>query len=279
MNRSLRGRPLAILSLLLFITAAALYPAGGGGAFRALALVLCAAGGAALAAAVLSRREEDRGLNSDQALLEQVRADAQAGQERVQQHNEEIRLLRHDMKKHFYALRQLAEGGDPRLIRYLDDLIGAEEAVPPVIHSGGPLLSAVLNGALSRAEKQGTAVRILRDRAPSDLPLSDRDLCSLVLNVMENALEAAAAPGLADPYLSLDLYTKGDFFFFTCENNRLPNGRLRRTDPDNSRGLGLKIIRRLTEDNGGLVQIDEEPDRYRVSLALPIGSGAAAVIE
>ena len=275
MNHSTRSRGLAILSPLLLLAAAALYLAGGGGVLCALALVLCAAGGAALAAAFLSRRETD-GRQDGQALLEQVRADAQAGYGRVQQHNEEVRLLRHDMKKHFYALRQLAEGDDPRLIQYLDDLIEEEETVPPVIHSGGPLLSAVLNGVLSRAESQGTAVRILRDQAPSELPLSDRDLCSLVLNVMENALEATAAPGLEDPYISLDLYTKGDFFFFTCENARSPGSNLQRTDRDSSRGLGLKIIRRLTEENGGLVQIDEEPDRYRVSIALPVGSGAKA---
>ena len=237
-----------------------------------LAVVLCAAGGAFLAAAVLSRREGDR-QGEDQALLAQARADAQAGYDRVQRHNEEVRMLRHDMRKHFYALRQLAEGGDPRLVRYLEDLIGAEEAVTPVIQSGGPLLSAVLNGALSRAEGQGTAVRILRDQAPSELPQSDRDLCSLVLNVMENALEATSAPELEDPYLSLDLYTKGEFFFFTCENNRLPNGGTRRSDPDNSRGLGLKIVRRLAEDNGGMVQVVEGLDRYRVSIALPIRSG------
>ena len=273
MNHFIRDRILVILSPLLILAAVALYLAGGGGVFCALALVLCAAGGAALAFAVRDRRESDGG-REDEDLLAQVRADAQAGYDRIQQHNEEIRLLRHDMKKHFYALRQLAEGGDPRLVQYLEDLIGAEEAVLPLIHSGGPLLSAVLNGALSQAESKGTAVRILRDQAPSDLPLSDRDLCSLVLNVMENALEATADPELEDPYLSLDLYTKGDFFFFTCENARMPNGGSRRTERDNSRGLGLKIIRRLAEKNGGLVQIDEGSDRYKVSIALPIGSGS-----
>ena len=275
MKRSNRGRVMTVLSLFLFLAAVALFLAGGGGVFCAVSLALCAAGGALLASAVLFRREADRA-REDQALLDQVRADAQAGQERVRQYNEEIRMLRHDMKKHFYALRRLAEGGEPRLVRYLDDLIEADEAVPSVVHSGGPLLSAVLNGALSRAERQGTAVRILRDQAPSELPLSDRDLCSLVLNVTENALEAAAAPGLEDPFLSLDLYTKGEFFFFTCENARTPNGGSRRLDPDKSRGLGLKIVRRLAEDNGGMVQVVEGPDRYRVSIALPIRSGTTA---
>ena len=239
----------------------------------ALSLVLCAAGGAALASAFLDRRESDRQYE-EEALLEQLSADVQAGQARVLQHNEEIRLLRHDMKKHFYALRQLAEGGDPRLVRYLDDLIGADEAVPAVVLSGGPLLSAILNGALSRAAEQGTEVRLLRDQAPSDLPLTDMDLCSLVLNMMENALEATAAPGLEQPYLCLNLFTKGEFFFFSCENARASGSTVRPPEQENSRGLGLKIGRRLAEKNGGLVQIDEAPDCYKVSIALPVGSTA-----
>lgn len=275
MNHAIRSRSLAALSILLFLAAAGIYLAGGRGLLCPAALALCTAGGAAISASVLSRRTEDR-QREDQTLLEQVRADAKAGCDRVQMYNEEVRLLRHDMKKHFYALRRLAEGGDPRLVRYLDDLIGADEAVSPVVQSGGPLLSAVLNGALSRAEGQGTAVRILRDQAPSELPLSDRDLCSLVLNVMENALEATAAPGLEDPFLCLDLYTKGNFFFFVCENSRAPGSAARRSEQDSSRGLGLKIVRRLTEDNGGLMQIDEPPNRYKVSIALPMGSGSPA---
>ena len=274
MNLSNRGRVQAILSLLLFLAAVLLYLVRGG-AFGALAMALCAAGGAALAVAILSRREAER-RRADQDLLRQVRADAQAGYDRVLQQNEEVRLLRHDMRKHFFALRQLAEGGDPRLIRYLDDLIGAEEAVLPLVRSGGPLLSAVLNGALSRAAGQGTEVRILRDQAPAELPLSDRDLCSLVLNVMENALEATAVPGIEEPFLCLDLYTKGNFFFFVCENTRAPGSAASRSEQDGSRGLGLKIVRRLAEDNRGLVQIDEGPDRYKVSVALPIGGPSPA---
>ena len=266
MNHTIRDRALPVLSLLLFLAAGLLCRAGGGGLLSALALVLCAVGGGVLAVSILSRQKA-----GGEDLPEQVTSAARAGLDRLREHNEEVRMLRHDMKKHFYALRQLAEGGAPRLVRYLDDLIQADEAIPPVVHSGGALLSAILNGALSRAAAQGTAVKILRDQAPEELPLSDRDLCSLVLNVMENALEATAAPGLEEPFLQLDLYTKGEFFFFSCENSRSAGTVPRRTGPEGNRGLGLKIVRRIAEAGGGLVQIDEEPNRYRISIALPIG--------
>ena len=198
----------------------------------------------------------------------------QAGYENLLVHNEEVRMIRHDMKKHFYALRQMADGRAPQIVHYLDDLIDADQAIRPVVHSGGPLLNAILNGSLNKAMNQGAAVKVLRDRAPSSLPMADKDLCSLVLNVMDNAVEACAAPGLTGPFLNVDLYTKGAFFFFSCENSRLADGPDSRPASDHIRGFGLAIVQRITEQNGGFLKIDESPDRFRVRIALPIGSGS-----
>ena len=211
-----------------------------------------------------SAREEESLLLQDQADV------LQEGYESLMHRSEVLRMMRHDMEKHFYALRQLAEGGDPQLIRYLDELIQADNAVRPLVQSGSPLLGALLNGSLSRAMDEGVSVEVRRDEAPGVLSVSDADLTSLVLNVMDNALEAATAPGLEEPYIHLDLYTKGSFFFLSCENAKLDEDQPEETNPDNPRGLGLKIVRQITERNGGLVQIEQEPDIYRIQIALPL---------
>ena len=180
-------------------------------------------------------------------------------------------MLRHDMKKHFYALRRLAEGGDPRLIRYLDDLIGEEASIRPVVQSGGVLLNALLNGCLSRAMDRGIAVRILRDQAPAALSLPDQDLCSVVMNIMDNAVEAASMPGIDAPFIHLELFTKGAFFFLSVENARTDGGYSGAESSERHQGLGLSIINQTVERNGGLLRLyREDPDRFRVRVALPI---------
>lgn len=217
----------------------------------------------------LSRRLEE--LEEENRLLRAREEAARAAYTQLFRHNEEIRMLRHDMKKHFTALRQLAEGGDPRLIQYLDGLLEADAAVRPVVQSGGALLSGLLNGALSRAMDRGADVQILRDEAPSSLPLPDRDLCSLVLNIMDNVLEAVSVPGLEKPCIHLELFTKGAFFFLVVENTRSPVGPSEQTGSENHQGLGLAIVEQIMERNSGMLQIDsEETDRFRVRVALPM---------
>lgn len=239
------------------------------GVLFVLALALSFAAGASLAGAVLLSRVRDL---EEEARLSRERKDAvRAGYEDLLRHNEEIRKLRHDMKKHFYALRQLAEGSEPQIVQYVDELVRADEAVRPVVHSGPALLSALLNGALGKAIGRGVDVRVLQDKAPSTLSLSDKDLTSLVLNVMDNALDAVLAPGLEEPFLHVSLHTKGTFFFFSVENARSPDGRRAEPDPKAHQGLGLRIIREIVDRNGGLVQIDQEdPTRFRVQTAFPI---------
>lgn len=227
-----------------------------------LLLILGAAAAAALADFL--RQEADWQREAQVRLAREQTI--QAGYEQLLRHNEEVRMLRHDMRKHLYGLRQLAQTDETRLKQYLEDLTAAEGSIRPVIHSGSPLLNGILNGALSKAIDRGVDVKILRDQAPPVLPLSDMDLCTLVLNVMDNALNATTALGSQDPFIQLDLYTKGRFFFFVCANSANDGSR---PAGDLSSGLGLSIIRQITERNGGLLKIDRAPQRYRISVALP----------
>ena len=55
--------------------------------------------------------------------------------------------------------------------------------------------------------------------APEKLPLSDTNLCSLVMNIMDNAVKAAAESGHGSPYIHLDIHVKNDYFALTVENS------------------------------------------------------------
>ncbi len=86
-----------------------------------------------------------------------------------------------------------------KIVDYLDDLIGQNEKVPSVIQSGNEMLDIILNSKLSAAADAGVEVRLTRTHAPRQLPLTDTELCSLIMNIMnimDNAMEAALAPGI-----------------------------------------------------------------------------------
>ena len=152
--------------------------------------------------------------------------------------NEQVMMLRHDMMKHFRVLRQTVT--DEKVAAYLDELIGENKKIRPVVQSGNEMLDVILNGKLSAADA-GIAVEIVRMKAPDKLPLTDAELCSLVMNLLDNAMEGASAPGVERPYIKLDFCVKEHFFAISCKNSTTMEHIQKETAP--GRGLGLKIIK------------------------------------
>jgi len=144
----------------------------------------------ALAEAI--RREIAR--RTEARLLIQRGELAQSSYEVMRRQHEQVMMLRHDMMKHFQVLRQTVT--DEKSAAYLDELIGENEKIRPVVQSGNEMLDVILNGKLSAAADAGIAVELVRTQAPDKLPLTNAELCSLMLNLLDNAVEAASAPGV-----------------------------------------------------------------------------------
>jgi len=234
--------------------------------------VLMMAAAIAAAITVAIRREVDRRLQAK--LLTQRQDLVRASYEAVCTHQEQVMILRHDMAKHMRVLRSMTT--DPEVAAYLDELIGENEKIRPVIQSGNNMLDIILNGKITTAADAGIAIEILRSQAPEVLPLSGRELCSLFVNVMDNAIAGAQASCADQPYIQLDLHVKSDFFVFSCKNsaalNHHPSQEPSRDcqDPVPSHGLGLKIIRHISRRYGDLLDTESGDDYYKVTVAIPL---------
>lgn len=216
----------------------------------------------ALAEAV--RRETAR--RTEARLLAQRFELAQNSYEALRRQNEQVMMLRHDMMKHFRVLRQTVTEEKPAA--YLDELIGENEKIRPVVQSGNEMLDVILNGKLSAAADAGIAVEIARMNAPDKLPLSDAELCSLVMNLLDNAVEGAAAPGVERPYIKLDFCVKEHFFAISCKNSTTMEHIQKETAP--GRGLGLKIIKQIVARYDDLMETEYGMNYYSVKLAIPL---------
>lgn len=225
-------------------------------------IMTAAALATALAEAV--RREITR--RTEARLLAQRSELAQNGYEALRRQHEQVMLLRHDMMKHFQLLRQTVT--DEKALAYLDELIGQNEKIRPVVQSGNEMLDVILNGKLSAAADAGIKVELARTQAPDKLPLSDAELCSLMMNLLDNAIEAASAAGVERRYIKLDMHIRNSFFVFTCENGATLEWVNKETAP--GRGLGLKVIWQIIERYGNLSNTEYGDDYYRVKVLLPL---------
>ena len=224
----------------------------------------------ALAVAVMEaiHREVTRRTEAD--LMVQRQELALAGYETMRRQHEQVMMLRHDMAKHLRLLRQMT--GEPEVAGYLEELIGQNEKIRPVVQSGNQMLDIILNGKLTAAADAGIKVEIVRMQAPEKLPLSDAELCSLLVNIMDNAVAAASAAGVEQPYIRLDAHLKSGFFVFSCKNSAarewMQGKKEQETGP--THGLGLKIIRQISERYGDLMETERGTDDYKVMLAIPL---------
>lgn len=221
---------------------------------------------AALAAALVEAIRRAIAQRTEVRLLSQRAELTRSSYEAMRRQHEQVMMLRHDMVKHFRLLRQTTT--DEKTAEYLDELIGENEKIRPVVQSGNEMLDVILNGKLSAAADAGIAVEIARMKVPDKLPLSDTELCSLLTNLLDNAVEGALAVGVARPYIKLELYAKDHFFVLFCENSTTLEHVQKETAPEH--GLGVKIIRQIAARYGNLIETEYGTDYYRVKMAVPL---------
>ena len=228
--------------------------------FLWLLMSLAVTAAAIAAIAELVGQEMERRVEARQ--MAQRDAMALASYESMRAQHEQVMMLCHDMNRHLHVLRQLT--GEDAAQSYLDELIGRNEKIPVIVQSGNQMIDIILNGRLASAAA-GIEVEILHAQAPETLPLSETDLCSLMLNLVDNAIAAASAPGVENPRIRLDLRVKGSFFVFTCENS-CAAGKAQKKE---GHGLGLKIVEGIAERYDCLMEVERAAGMYRVTVAIP----------
>ena len=159
--------------------------------------------------------------------------------------------LRHEVKNHYLVLQNLSRAGEvERLNAYLSTLVSDVYAIPALACAPHPAINAVLTTMLARARKQGIEVEHRVD-VPETLPFPDTELCTVLMNLLQNALDAnALAPMGARKWLRVDLHIRGYHLYIGVENSCFTpvdydgdSGLFRTTKADKSaHGYGLKAV-------------------------------------
>ena len=101
-----------------------------------------------------------------------------------------MRGWRHDYHNHLQSMKAYVEMGQyDKLQEYLGLLENDLDQVNQLCDSGNVNLDAILNSKISLAEKNGIRVDY-KAACPANLTVSDIDLCALIGNLIDNAVEA-----------------------------------------------------------------------------------------
>jgi len=223
---------------------------------------------AALLTAVAEVVKKELNRRAEKHLMEQRQELTMASFENLRRQHEEVMMLRHDMLRHFRTLHDM--GGDERRTEYLSELIGQNQNIRPVVESGNEMLDIILNGKLSAAVDAGIRVDVPRAAAPAQLRLSDPDLCTLVMNIVDNAISAASKAEM--PFMKLNIYEKAGYLVLLCENSFDPQAAETEVKKETvpKHGLGLKIIRNIVDKYEGVIREEAADGLFNIEIVIPM---------
>lgn len=175
----------------------------------------------------------------------------------MKQHSDtEIRRIRHDMKNHLICIRDLAAKGKyQELESYIEEISSAVSEAASLIHTGSGIIDAIVNEKAALAKK--AHVRFEWEGTVSGLNISAVDSCTLVSNLLDNALEACDKVDVDKRYILLSFRRSEHFILMTCENSaarvvELTDGRPLSTKSNKfEHGFGLENIERCVGKYGG----------------------------
>lgn len=223
---------------------------------------------AALITAVAESIKTALDRRGEKQLIEQRNELTMASYENLRRQHEEVMMMRHDMLRHFHTLHDMRD--DEKRTAYLAELIGQNQKIRPVVESGNEMMDIILNGKLSAAIDAGIRVEIPHVAAPASLPLSDPDLCGLLMNIIDNAITATS--GTADPYILLKIHERDGFLGIVCENSFDPQEPKKEAKKETmpKHGLGLKIANGIISKYSGVITQNIDRDHFIIKIVIPL---------
>ena len=194
----------------------------------------------------------------------------------IEQNIQQTSTLRHELKNYVAVLDLLYQKGDMEgLGRRLGELKADTEKLSLPVYTDNYLINAILQNTAARAGEAGIRFQATAP-LPPELPVDEVDLCSLLINLLDNALEAA---GRVEPpdrrHISVRLKINQGFFAVYCENSYAgppqldEEGHLLTTKEDSgSHGFGIRQMESIAKKYGSVLNVSYTEDTFTVQTAL-----------
>ncbi len=184
-----------------------------------------------------------------------------------------MRGWRHDYHNHIQSVKaHLASGQIDAAVSYLDEVDADLTRVDSYIRSGNLMTDAVLNSKLSPAAKNDIRVDCTAS-LPEKLVLSDVDLCVLLGNLLDNAIEACLQIEPKQRFLRVYMVLIKEQLYLSVQNAAKEilnfNERHYITSKRGQHGLGMMRVKLMVDKYGGCLNLQNEPGIFAAEVTLP----------
>lgn len=164
---------------------------------------------------------------------------------------------RHDMRHHFAFLQGLAsEERIEEIKEYLQTAQSDIDAITPIRFCQNETVNLILSAFATKA-KLSEILLTIDAKPPDSLPFSDTELCSLLSNALENAINACENIVDSNRLIKLHMYSKNNKLCIDIRNNYQTEPIFHQCFPvskEQGHGFGTKNMVHIVEKHGGICQ-------------------------
>ena len=185
---------------------------------------------------------------------------------------EKTRKSRHDIHHHINVVYQLAkENKIEQLIEYLEEYNKIDSTKEPMVYCNNSTVDAILNHYILLAKDNGIEVH-LNVALPEELKIRDTDLCIVIGNLLENAIEASKKE--ENKRIKLRINRSNEYICMLVSN--LYNGEIKkghsgyysRKREFKDTGIGLSSVSAVVEKYDGRMEIDHTNGEFNVFIMM-----------
>lgn len=186
----------------------------------------------------------------------------------------QTRGWRHDYRNHIQVLMSLTELGDLEAIgKYLQNLNMDLNTVDMAVKTGNKMTDVILNSKISLAKSRNIAVSA-DAHVPVTLTTSEVDLCIIMGNLFDNAIEACMQLPEEERIIRIYMDMKNTQLYMSFTNTtahkkqKKENGRYMTTKGE-GHGYGLIRIDTIIERYQGYISRNSEDGAFTTEILLP----------
>lgn len=186
----------------------------------------------------------------------------------------QTRGWRHDYRNHIQVLKNYAELGDLEAVKsYLNGLAEDLETVDIALKTGNRMADVILNSKISLARAREIQVRA-DAHVPVKLSIADIDLCIILGNLFDNAIEACQRLPRQERMIRVYMDMKNTQLYISFTNTtaqkkqKKENGRFA-TTKGRGHGYGLVRIDTIIQRYQGYIRRGSEDGAFTTEILLP----------
>lgn len=189
----------------------------------------------------------------------------------------ETREFRHDISNHILCIGGLVKQGNlAEITEYLNKMENSLIEIQNKSYStGNEIIDVMLNYNINLL---GDSTKVsVTGFCDKKLAMSNMELCSVISNLLQNAVEALTSQQEGRKYLNIHMHTTEKNFSIEIKNSfankdivfikELPSTS---KEDKKNHGIGLKNVKRAVQKNKGLLKIEIKEREFFVNVILPV---------